>query len=303
MGHPVVRYAGRRTIEVSPPAWELFRLAWSYVVLPTSPSGDPSFVTATALAPVLIAIVGVWALGWTALRARRGDPLPALLVVWALGYALLVAISGTWFWCQAYPMAVPLALWLVAALRDGIAAARERRAEAFGLAPLAVLLAAQLQHATPIRGLDRDPIRGHFRNTRAIDDAIAAFDAIEGPGVVWTGLPVRGDVLSSTTHWVRLAGRRRGLDVRVIAGAVPWEETRPKTLFEVVDLAGAPHLVPTEEIEWVEGARERLRLMGPRDVLPLRALSGPRGQPAWILGVDGPDHAVPVESLLGDHER
>jgi hypothetical protein len=265
---------GVRVVHVGSSPHEVFGLAWAEAALPESPSGDPSF--ALALGGVWVGVaLAAWAVAWSvrALGARR-DALPLLLLVWATGYALLTAISGTWFVRMAYPMAVPVALWLAWAAAETARSVRARRVGAWHLVPLLLVLAARLQVATPVRGIDRKPIREQYRSTRFVRSAARDLRAVGAPALVWVAVPIDVTRLGSTMRWLRLHAPE-GIEVRSLAMTDPNAWPRGPML-ERNDRTVRP----------LTGARWDPRIpTGGRTPLPLGALFRD-DRPVWILDGD-----------------
>lgn len=266
---------GVRTLEQGSSPLEVFGLAWSAAALPDDPSGDPPFLLAAG-GGLVGAALAAWAVGWSLRVARAGtsraEVLPLLLLVWALGYALLASLSGTWFVRMAYPMAVPVAMWLAWAAGETADVVQRRSVGAWHVVPLALVLAARLQVATPVRGIDRAPIREQFRSSRYIRSTARDLAAIEAPAVVWAAVPLDIGRVGSTVRWVR-SRAPEGVEFRPLAMVDPQVWPRGRML----ELRG-DHLHPAAGgVRWEPNVP-----LGPRDPLPVGMLV--RDQRAtWLL--------------------
>jgi hypothetical protein len=259
----------------------VFGWAWRAGVLPDTPSGDPSFLLASPLAPWLVAGLAAWAVGWSVERAVRArDGVPLLLGAWALGYTVLPVVTDTWFPRMAYPMGAPVALWLAWMTRTAV-----RAGGWVHLAPLALVLAARLQQATVVQGLDRKMLRELFVSTRLVRQVRSGLATVEAPAVVWVGMNVEWPIADASSHWIRLEAPL-GVEVRRLTNLAVDEH--PSLTTTVV--SNDPFLRPAAGAVWSEELIEHAHT-GPRGPIPLRLLAID-DRPAWVLD-DGTWISVP----------
>lgn len=259
------------------PLSTIFAYAWRGGVFPDDLAGDPMFVFNLGHDGVVGAVFAVWALTFVVRRAAfQRDLVPALLAVWITGYALLAVVGHVWFPRMGYAMGGAVALWIVWAVRETASSAPSRWRLLDALV-LALVLATRIQRATPLRGIDRRSLREQVIGTRTIEESLSALSGLEGPGLVWVGVPMEPLTAISVWRWVERLSPRE-LEVRQLTHLVVPERPQLKTTVELTGDAARP----TPEAEWARQALDAWPT-GPTLPLELHRLAAPDGRPTWIL--------------------
>jgi hypothetical protein len=268
---------GEATFIKKAPLTTIFAYAWRGGVFPDDLSGDPMFVFGLGHDGVVGAVFGAWALTFVIRRAVfHRDLVPAVLAVWITGYALLAVLGHVWFPRMGYAMGGAVVLWVVWALRETATSAPSRWRLLDALV-LALVLATRVQRATPLRGIERRSLREQVLGTRTIEESLAAVSRLEGPALVWVGVPMENLTAASVWRWVERLGPE-GIEVRQLTHLVVPERPQLKTTVEFA----ADSVRPTPEAEW---ARQALDMWPTAPTLPLELyrLAAPDGRPTWIL--------------------
>ena len=187
--------------------WEklvaIVRESWHYLLFPSSASGAPGWVPLGVLGWLLV--VGYY--GWrTAIRPlvrirSQAARLPLVLLVWIAGYTALPALFGVWFYRQAYPAMVPLALLVATVFGDTLRSGAGRPAwRALHLVPQALLLASLLTHSPALRGLDPDLTRARRDQHARMVALHRDLERVREPAVVYLVLS-RVTLLRTHPFW------------------------------------------------------------------------------------------------------
>lgn len=214
-------------------AWVIARSSWSYLLFPTSATGESAFEPLGIAGAAAVALWYVWkalvqpATRLGSLEARQ----PLVLTVWMAGYTAFSIVFGVWFFRQAYPALVPFSLLVAWVLQETTTAARATPwHRSLVLAPQVLLLAGQVYHSPVLRGLDPVPMRARIEldaRMRTLDRDLAQ---VEDPARIYLVLPretlLRPHPLwsanvtwrmSLTRYWVSALHTDRELEIRNLA--------------------------------------------------------------------------------------
>lgn len=182
---------------------EIVGAAFDYVFYPVSFLGRDNPARVWVVLTVLFSGYWLWliVLEPLVLHKQRERRLPLLLGIWILGYAVLFGLSRTWFWRQAYPMIVVLAL-LVGVVahhswvhyRGWIRWAR--------LAPLAGFLVTLLWFSPMVRGMTTSTLTHRFEGNQAIKAFVGLTDEVQPPVRVLLLLPFNRSSNRNVLTWM-----------------------------------------------------------------------------------------------------
>lgn len=291
------------------PYLQIVDAAWRYALFPSSASGEPALLSGLLGGIVAITVVGFYAWhGAVRPAAAWRDPerrVPGLLIVWIVGYTVLYALTRNWFWRQAYPMLLPLALLFTVLARDtarahGPAGLRLARA-----LPQVALLASLAWHSPALQGVDTSILNGPIKMSASIDDVrVAVTDhGVEEPAIVYLALPTRAGNAHMVRIWSDLLFERRRVTFKLLAVSEPTAAvTMDDPLLELVDdrlLRLAPGM------EWADVAMTRFGIaQGATVPLGLLRTQGARtyvywrdGDAARLVEVPGRAEAAPRAPL------
>ncbi len=230
--------------------WVIARSSWSYLLFPTSATGESAF---TPLGIAGVAAVALW-YAWkaavqptTQLGSRESRQL-LVLAVWIGGYTALSILFGVWFFRQAYPALVPFSLLVARVLQETATAARARPWHgALALAPQVLLLAGLVYHSPVLRGLHPAPMRARIEldaRMRALDRDLAR---VEDPAQIYLVLP-RETLLRPHPLWSANVAWRMSLTRYWISALHPDREWEIRNLALVGDPEGAPGARAVERV-------------------------------------------------------
>ncbi|MFT4621635.1 MAG: hypothetical protein ACI8PZ_000287 [Myxococcota bacterium] len=249
---------------VDPDALEIFFAAWSYLLFPTGASGQDSLLAGRGGAALLVAEGILTYYVWRAVlqplwRIRdpdgRGVGLAAL---WFGGLALLYALTGTWFWRQGYPLAVPFSLVWTWVLADTV---RTQRGPALlaHLVPQVALLASFTWHS-PIFGLDPKPLETRRRGSHIVNAVLGQADLVRDGSVLWLAPPARQPLSHIARIWITRSTTDRDLMVKLLAVYGGMERDPTMSTVEVVMQDDRLRVLLHEDMRWYKTSETSLRL-------------------------------------------
>lgn len=276
---------------------EVLSAAWTYVLFPSSGTGDPSLLWTGGPALAGAVVVLAW-LAWAAVARpilRRADPLarrPLVLFAWAAGTATLYAIANTWFWREGFPLLLPLALTVGAiahaALARPVASARDGARLAAWLAPAALLVVSVAWHSPVVRGWDMAPLAEELTATRILESVEDVLPDLPSYAMVWMVVPGDDDFAGDIAKAAHRLSGQPGQRFHALASVSRNDAIRSQHFVARVEATAAgPTLVLHPEAEWSRTAKSALKLTERRDLpLSLLARSGDRRTQLWWW--DGP---------------
>jgi hypothetical protein len=230
--------------------WVIARASWSYLLFPTSATGEPAFTPLGVAGVAAVALWYVWmALVQPAIRLKSRDARqPLVLAVWIGGYTALSIVFGVWFFRQAYPALVPFSLLAALVLQETMTTTAARPwHRALVLAPQVLLMAGLAYHSPVLRGLQPEPMRARIEldaRMRALDRDLAQ---VEDPARIYLVLP-HENLLRAHPLWSANVTWRMSLTRYWIAAVNPDREWEVRNLALVGDPSGAPGARAVERV-------------------------------------------------------
>ncbi len=283
-----------RLLEAFEPG-DVLAAAWTYVLFPSSGTGDESLFWRSGPAFAGALVVLAW-LGWgAAVRplAVRADPVarrPLVLFAWALGTAALYAIANTWFWREGYPLLLPFALtvgaMLHAALIRPAVTGRARATVAAHLAAVALLLVSVGWHSPVLRGWDMGPVADEVVATRIMEGIQATIPELPEHGQIWLVVPGDTSFATEVTRAAHRLPRPSTLRFRALATVPRHDAVRQQHFVARVEPAG-PTLVVNSAAVWDSATRGLVRV-GARNDLALASLASQGDRRVQVWWWEGP---------------
>jgi hypothetical protein len=198
---------GERVTTVGAEFWEVFQASLRYTFFPSSLSGDSHWVYGGLLGTVSVLAYYAWRGLVRPLQRwdRPSERLKLWLLIWLLGYSVLYGFSNTWFWRQAFPMVIPMALLVTIVARDTFDDFKaDRSLVILNYIPQLVLLMSMLFYSPLLRGeIDTDFAQKRDRRNSALYDLIDASQALGPDQIVYLALPLTKKEISTIDFWAR----------------------------------------------------------------------------------------------------
>ncbi|MCA9568944.1 MAG: hypothetical protein KC656_13940, partial [Myxococcales bacterium] len=259
--------------------------AFDYTWFPVSMSGAPNPFRAfwpdvlgmdlTQVARVLLFGVLSWYLydlvARPLLEGRR-KPLAWLLLLWMLGYGALFALVSTWFWRQAFPMVVPLALLVAWQLRETVQHGRR-----WELVPQVLLVVGLLWHSPIVHGMSTHKMESRIAANELLADLPGLTAEVEKGSWVFFVVPGNKGTVATVQRWIGRLWGGRGIRWVPLVHGMPSEK--------LVD-RGEDTLVLRPRAIVAENARRVLRMKPADREIPLQSLRMVAGGKVWLVMPD-----------------
>lgn len=198
---------------------EVLRVATAsvdYLVHPVAMSGGVPWLPLGVLAGWLT-VLGLVAVALWPARSVRAPWLALLFIAWIAVYALLYGVTGTWFWRQAYPMAIPWAMLIALAFEQVLTAGLPAWRRAAALVLCVIVVVPMMVVSPLIRGIDTRPIKSAMVGSAAIHELVPLVRGAPGPGLVGVVAELDRNGSRDAVGWVARVAKRPDLNVVLMA--------------------------------------------------------------------------------------
>ncbi|MBX2803007.1 MAG: hypothetical protein KTR31_35315 [Myxococcales bacterium] len=275
---------------------KIMEACWAYTLDPHAVDGTPALFTGVG-ASILLALATVWLL-WTCwvlpvLRYdERAGRARAFLGIWMLGATLVVVLSQTWFWRQAYMLLPPMGMLLAITLSDAWRRRGERSLPTWVGGGMAAVLFFTMVFRGPLLrgGMDQGVHSGRIDGTQLARQVHTLVEDLQGPGRVYLVLPIRGPAAHIVRIWGDRYGASRELTFRLLAHLGPGGD--PETAEITVEEEGRKGASLTLGDGYIFGGTTQVQAFKPtRKTIWLDRMRRPK-QDVYVVVIDHDDAFV-----------